>query len=609
MTSAEHLDMPSQKTEFKDESPLNTVAQIKNILQQHGIHTTERWMETTVPYCFAVRVTVEGTNFGVNGKGLTKEFTLASGYGELMERLQLGFIGSLEVQKGGHLDHHVQYTTVPAAQLLEENASWFEHYIRHLSLYSDTGVTAEQILQTYTDSEGNVPVTPYYNVVSGKTAYLPAVLQTRVYGTTGCAAGNTPEEAIVQAVSEIVERHHQLRMFEQNIVLPDIPEEVLQQHKAAYNIITFVRQNGIRVMVKDCSLGEKFPVVCACFIDEKTGRYHTHFGAHPAFSIALERALTESFQGNDLSTLTKIQGLIYEKGDGKTPYNVIHELCCGTGEKAASFFVGTPTYPYNTNVGFTGQDNKALLRECVAFFTEQGYDFLVRNGASLGFPTCQVIVPGYSEVYIYRLSPEKDDHRYSSLASAAFRNPAKAGTPALLGCLMHMKHTAALPKEMFNVHGFLATAKLAATANKEEDNFLYSATQAHIFYTLGKFGEVNKCMEALLKRCPAGEQAYLLCLQRYLSLKQNGYDPAAIRKLLEVFHSNQVIDLLDNCIDSNGNPFDKYVLHCNMQCDAGCRLYPRCCQKRIVELSDLVGNNLHQLDAQQFASHVQSLLS
>ena len=71
---------------FKDDSPVATVEKIISILRRHGIEPVERWGDTCVPYCFYLSVKIHGTNFSVNGKGLTKEFARASGYGELMER-------------------------------------------------------------------------------------------------------------------------------------------------------------------------------------------------------------------------------------------------------------------------------------------------------------------------------------------------------------------------------------------------------------------------------------------------------------------------------------------------------------------------------------------
>ena len=42
-------------------------------------------------------------------------------------------------------------------------------------------------------------------------------------------AGNSPEEALVQGLSEIIERVVQRRIFTEKPALPDVPEEYIQQ--------------------------------------------------------------------------------------------------------------------------------------------------------------------------------------------------------------------------------------------------------------------------------------------------------------------------------------------------------------------------------------------
>ena len=90
---------------YKDSSPERTVEKIKEILNSYGITVVEgQWTESGIEHCYSIRLTVAGTSFGSNGKGLTKEFALASAYGELMERMQLGLFGDSSVQKLGHYD-------------------------------------------------------------------------------------------------------------------------------------------------------------------------------------------------------------------------------------------------------------------------------------------------------------------------------------------------------------------------------------------------------------------------------------------------------------------------------------------------------------------------
>ena len=85
---AVHID-----EKFKDASPVDTVSRILGILNEAGLSVTEKWNESGVINCYSLRVTIDGTGLGTNGKGVTKELARASGYAELMERLQTGNLG------------------------------------------------------------------------------------------------------------------------------------------------------------------------------------------------------------------------------------------------------------------------------------------------------------------------------------------------------------------------------------------------------------------------------------------------------------------------------------------------------------------------------------
>ena len=64
---------------FKDASPEQTVARILEILAENGLHASERWTESGVSDCFSVHVTIDGTECGTCGKGITRPLARASG--------------------------------------------------------------------------------------------------------------------------------------------------------------------------------------------------------------------------------------------------------------------------------------------------------------------------------------------------------------------------------------------------------------------------------------------------------------------------------------------------------------------------------------------------
>ena len=85
-------------SKFKEDHPLSTVNRIRNILFKAGIFTVEQWTDSGIKGCHSVRIEIAGSHIGQNGKGVTREFALASGYAELMERIQSNYfyVGALD---------------------------------------------------------------------------------------------------------------------------------------------------------------------------------------------------------------------------------------------------------------------------------------------------------------------------------------------------------------------------------------------------------------------------------------------------------------------------------------------------------------------------------
>lgn len=590
----------TRDAEFKDESPLKTVERIKNILKANNINTSERWYESLVPYCFSLRVTVDGTYFGTNGKGITKDFALASAYGELMERIQLGYIGNVEQQKDGHFSvNDVQNVTVPHADLLEKNLDWYELLSKRLYSATKETLNAQKILEQYSEKDGTVVATPFYCINKQTWEYLPTNLRKMIYSANGCAAGNTTEEAIVQAISEIIERHSLVELTFEDITPPDIPEEVLQKCEVAYNIITFLRNSGFRVIAKDCSLGNGFPVVSICIIDSKTGKYHTHFAANPIFEIALERALTESFQGRSIDTVAEYSNFKYQGANVFDYKNLFRELNRGSSEKSPHYFVGKPSYQFKDSWYFKGKNNRELFVECINFLVEQGYDVLIRDCSCLGFPTYQVIVPGYSEVWVHRLSPKTNETRYRKFATNTCRNPVTASLEDRLGLLLY------LPQTKF---GFAKIALLHSNISKELDDYLLAATLAYVYYSLSKFSEAAKSVNSMLKSSYHKDTEFLICLERYLNFRANKYSAEEIKELLSYFHSQETVDKFYTIIDNNSNPLENFVLHCDLKCNKDCILYDQCYKQNTIELSKIIQQKTKEYDSSAFVETINTLL-
>lgn len=594
---------------FKDARPLDTVEKIRSLLAEHGIETEEHWHETGVPFCYALCVSIRGTTFQVNGKGLTREFALASGYGELIERFQLGYIGTLEDQKtgGNAAMRSLPKRTVP--ELLDMAPGVYQALSDRLRQIMELELSAEALLGQFADPQGQIPCVPCHVLGTARQVAFPDRIRTRVYGSNGCAAGNTIEEAVVQGLSETVERHTQAQIGLQGWTPPDVPEEVLQRFPVAYDIIRYVRSQGYRVQIKDCSMGKKFPVICACFFHEATGRYHTHFGAYPIFEIALTRALTESFQGRHIDAVTDMSELSFDD-QGLTPLECLTgDFFVGVSKKPASFFVGTPTAPFDPDMGFHADSNEALLRSCVDYFAELGHQILVYDRSVLGFPTCQVLIPGYSEVFVDRLSTGEDRYRYAPYAVRALRSPTTAQIPELLGLLMHLDQMEKLSRNDQLSRGFLNAACLSARLSRAEEQRLMSASLCYVYHKLGRLPEAIRSMDAVIAGCDGPEAAILTAFKRYLTMRRLGREEGYIRQVLETFHDRATVERLFADLAQGHTPLERQVLRCRLDCREDCLLYGKCCKARHNRLSALIDDCFKKHDPTPQFQRLEQILA
>lgn len=72
---------------YKDSLPQETIAKAQEILSLLGIEYNET-IHNPIEGLYSVRLNFPSIDWGVNGKGTTKDFCRASAYGEALERIQ-----------------------------------------------------------------------------------------------------------------------------------------------------------------------------------------------------------------------------------------------------------------------------------------------------------------------------------------------------------------------------------------------------------------------------------------------------------------------------------------------------------------------------------------
>lgn len=240
---------------------------------------------------------------------------------------------------------------------------------------------------------------PFTRHRDGETVYFPSNLIENLFLSNGMSAGNTAEEAQVQCLSEIFERAVKKEIIENEIVLPEVPDEVLDKYPSIKAGIDALEAQGFPVVVKDASLGGQFPVMCVTLMNPRTGGVFASFGAHPSFEVALERSLTELLQGRSFEGLNDVPPPTFNSTAVSEPNNFVEHFVDSTGVVSWKFFSASEEYDF-VEWDFTGEGtNTAEVDVLMGILADMGKEVYIANYNDLGANACRILVPGYSEVY------------------------------------------------------------------------------------------------------------------------------------------------------------------------------------------------------------------
>ncbi len=390
----------------KERLPLATIETARAILAKLDISTDIAWYNN-MDRLYSCRITVSGSNIGTNGKGTSQDLALASALGEFMERIQNQIMFQGEAYNL-EMDPEKPFLEEPMEIILSGNQlpSFPDAFRKHpgddpsLSLY-ELWESGRKILAAH---DSSVCFVPFYNLRNDDLCYLPHFLVSHVYGSNGMCAGNTAEEAIVQGLSEIMERYAAGQIYFRELTPPTIPRDYIRkQAPESYNLVKFLEKNShLKITVKDCSLGQGLPVVGIIAYYQPLDHNFFFLGADPNFEIALERCLTEFCQGKDLARgiFGRFSPVSPKSRDSVDPYNNFRMfLNNGSGLFPEALYQRLPSYqfqPYRPTGGWTQKERLRFLLD----WLEQGeYSLFARDVSFLGFNAYLLVVPGLSECY------------------------------------------------------------------------------------------------------------------------------------------------------------------------------------------------------------------
>ena len=396
-----------QERRYKEVLPEKTVEKLKGLLKQLGIEVEEKWIDASSVGTYSLRVCVKGTNIGQNGKGMTKEFAMASGYAEFFERFQNGmFRFRLEKPtKELPFTYAPDERTLSIEELMNKENSFLDNIVEANGHGKDT--KEEQIKyikhvlnqDTILVEKEDYLSLPYYSVKNSNITYVPERLFSYTCNSNGMCAGNSKEEALIEGLSEIFERYAGIEIFKRKLTLPEIPESYIDKFPKVKQMVEKLRKNEkYYFRLVDCSFGGKYPVAGLYIIDKNTGKFGFKLGAHPDYGIAMERCFTEASQGRDIYEYAET--CLFDFYDGEDSKNrSFTEFIYGDFSAVPYQILGKKLdYEFTEMPDVSNLDNKEILRRMVKTILDEGKDILIRNVTSLGFPAFRIIVPGMSEI-------------------------------------------------------------------------------------------------------------------------------------------------------------------------------------------------------------------
>ncbi len=419
------MNNPRREKAYKLRPPMETVQHVRSILAKCDMFVHEFHLRYQVNGISCCRIwlgdeDVEALSIGTNGKGMNARYSLASGYAEMMERLENGSLYPMRQRKfaltgpGGVAPEAFRrmlaeqragllYLFTPDERWLtaDELATESGDIVAEMFGLPQAGVPAflRQALE-----EAATPCSPFYSVSDKKTRLIPMELLWRVCGSNGMCAGNGPREAIIQGLSEIFERYAFRLIYEENRIPPIVPPQTFAGTDVLRRLQAMA-EDGLDFEIRDCSMGLRLPVMGLTLVSRENGKRAFRLGADPSPITALERCLTELFQGrpeiNDMR--------YYGHSAGRKPapdathaqrkaYYHDYQGMIISGNGAGPDCIretGEPFRGFDHPVSSSDEDDFDYLVHLLAVLGKRLY---VRDNSNLGFPAYTLYVPGASEI-------------------------------------------------------------------------------------------------------------------------------------------------------------------------------------------------------------------
>ena len=384
----------------KTELPEYTVKRVLDALnrfssRQQSPRVCPFFGNAELPVTAAHSVRFHGHLFGASGKGLSLEQCKASAAMEYLERyswLHFNYREADGFTLAGYDDIKKVHRTVSP-----------EYFIHNLIHVRDPQYLIDRI--------SALPL-KWIHAVSlqdGSKFFYPLNWHNYMVGSSGLGAGNNLQEAMLQALCEVVERENLYRFFGDERVAPTLdPSSV--RHPGSRKLLSEAKEAGIQFTIKYLGFDFGIPtfIVRGIRADLPNSLAYEGVGqgTHPDPEKALIRGLTEYFEGMS-QTMEMEQRLSEHSGtavDGKK-INWQQYLSDISNPNHGGFIAnfrfhmldragGAITMEEINDLSYV--DISAELDKLVNILTEHGYEIFYVNKShpALGVPVVRMFAPG-----------------------------------------------------------------------------------------------------------------------------------------------------------------------------------------------------------------------
>ncbi|MCK0525746.1 MULTISPECIES: 30S ribosomal protein S12 methylthiotransferase accessory factor YcaO [unclassified Anaerobiospirillum] len=390
----------------KDAALEDTLSRFKKVASELKIDLVEEQWLNPLPDLWSVHLAVANCPaIFSNGKGSTRDAALCSAYGEIFERLatHMSFSDFYLGQENAEARfvHFPDEKWTPVSED-DEKSNAIPNDVLNVKLrelYGNNGsLTLENLVDIQSCSfERGVCSIPFTNARNGEIVYFPVNLLDNLYASNGMSAGNTEYEALVQGLSEVIERYVKARIIREGLCLPEVPEKIIEKYPRSWANFKALQSDELKCIVYDASLGGQYPVVCVVLFNQSNGTCVASFGSHPIFEVALDRTITELMQGRTFSDLDGFDEPSFDLEQTSGIINIESHFVDSTGLLPMMMFKKQPMFKF-VAWDFDGSthDQYKALRYII---DKLGFDIYIRTYQNLGVPVYRIIVPGMSEIY------------------------------------------------------------------------------------------------------------------------------------------------------------------------------------------------------------------